>query len=134
MVKCAECGYLAVRHSLAEVNEDGRKVEIPLWGRDALICFSQALDFRRAVDEKSPGYPPSLVLNVLQTERNCPYFTKWQMGFSPKEHRDMIDRQWRLEQEDKRRKSDRMWHFIELAITLVVGAVIALVAAHIGTG
>ena len=43
----------------------------------------------------------------------------------------MLSEEWKLEQEAKRRKSDRTRHIIEVVITLTVGAIIALLAVYL---
>lgn len=150
MVKCADCGFISVRGvangELLEADDEYRRfakiLTINPFGNEFRprhtqfpICFAM-IDLREELDkERQNGNDDKgCTWNVIHKDRNCGEFTKWRQGLNPKEHREMLDRQWQLEQEEKRRKTDRNWHFMELAITLVVGAVIALVAALVGRG
>jgi hypothetical protein len=81
-----------------------------------------------------PNVIGSHLHNVISQERDCKGFVEWQQGFTPKEHREMLDRKWQMEFEESVRKSNRKWRIIELVIALSVGAVIALVAAMIQRG
>jgi hypothetical protein len=142
MVKCSECGFLSARNketrNLEEIESGFRQsgdirtqyyLNIP-------VCFAMAFNFneefkklrqlpkweRKQVALGFIGPPDEdLIKELLNTERNCEYFTKYQQGFTPKEHREMMDRKTMLEMEEKRKQDDRKWHWIELAI-LVVGA------------
>lgn len=156
MAKCKDCGFLTFKTwagQFVEVNKECRdlcsKSALPNFTniRDDPICFILAYDLRNEWDNQPTIFHDDGSLNstemlsvLLIKERKCPPsnniwgFVDYQQGLTPKEHRDMLDRKWMLEQEEKRRKSDRFWHYIELAITLVVGAIIALVAASIGKG
>ena len=69
-------------------------------------------------------------------------FTTWIQGSTPKEHREMLDRQWMQEQEEKRvaedrdwrereRKSNTRWRLIELFILGILLAVATIVGAFI---
>jgi hypothetical protein len=141
--KCAACGYLATRNLktriLEEMEYDFRQSEeITTVGEmlqiyDYPVCFKRKADLQTEIDgsDASISKIASSILNTIQKERDCKSFTKWYQGLTPKEHQEMLDEQWKLEQEEKRRKSDRKWHLVELGITLAVGAIIALVAAYI---
>ena len=101
-------------------------------------CFCRASQLKQEIDtryneiksSKGIGYADA-VKDIINKEKPCKQFVDWERGFTPKEHREMMDRKRLLEQEEQRKKSDRTWHVIELAITLAVGAVIGLVAAYI---
>jgi hypothetical protein len=148
MAKCSECGFLAARNlytrQLEEVEKEYRDngasptkpfpdgVEMMsingirnVYGLP--VCFARAfpldLEIVASASSKDNG-----ILTVINRERQCPYFVKWQQGFTPKEHQEMLDRQRKLEQEDKRRTSDRIWHWVELVLTLAIGAMIAFLA------
>ncbi len=65
--------------------------------------------------EQYKDWPPSTMLEVITKERpGCEgKFTKWQQGFTPKEHREMLDRQWMVEREarltkEMREREDRL--------------------------
>jgi hypothetical protein len=86
----------------------------PYW--HAPICFAQANDFLEEMrlgplwrDHDVPG---SMIKEVIQRERVCPSaneaklgFTPWQRGFTPREHREILDRPWRLENDQRIRES-----------------------------
>ncbi len=78
----------------------------------APICFVQSVDLQaELLGGLEPNYPPGsvkrseiidaapgdLVLELFQRERSdCDAnqeFTPWQQGFTPKEHREMLDRE-----------------------------------------
>ena len=124
MVKCAECGFLAARdirtRGLEEVEEAFRESgtppvneivdNIPCSRHEPLpLCFAQRYNIRDEFKEFT-GEALSVRLSVymvLIEERECEAFTKWQLGFTPKEHREMMDRQWMREYQDKREERDR---------------------------
>ena len=73
------------------------------------------------------------VLSVIGRDRNCISFTKWQQGASPKEHREMIDREKLLEFQENRRRNDRKWHWIELIAIVIGTGLFTLLGAWIAT-
>ena len=76
---------------------------------------------------------PKFVLPVLQKERNCDNlgeWVKWIQGFTPKEHREMLDRQWQIETERKRRNSDRWWRVAELFVLVVASSLFTILGAQ----
>ncbi len=102
------------------------------------LCFVLARDEYGdfAVAPKDLGYqdfPSSMVLEILQKDRECEAFTRWMLGFTPKEHREMLDREQARKLDEDRRKSDRRWHVVELiTITLMAGA-FTILGAVIGS-
>lgn len=139
MVKCAECGFLALRNrvsrELVEVEGPLRQSanapmpRTPTEPRELYertpLCFARA---RQLQDEVSNDDRHEL-LRVFQRDRDCPSFTTWQQGFTPKEHRDMLDRQWLLEREERRDKEQRQWQTRQRIIDLVVLGLIATLVA-----
>src|ERR1700694_4175901 len=116
MVKCSECGYLALRNletvALAEADSMFREIGRPIEPSNALplnsafdffpICFSQQINFvqefsdagaKRHPVEGEPN-PYGVIAAIINAERECTKFTGWQQGFTPKEHREILDRQW----------------------------------------
>lgn len=147
MVKCAECGFLATRNSttreLEEAEETFREkgtsplIIGQLQGRPTTrheslpLCFVKAhnlLDeFKQFAGKGNPDYKS--VHFVIHEERECEAFTEWQQGFTPREHKDMLDQQkWRDWQEERRR-NDRKWNiFVVMASAggfSLLGALIA---------
>jgi len=132
MAKCSECGFLTLRNratgELVESDKDYRAVGIISdWlGESHLhnwpLCFVQAWDLseeneaqaqKQFVDHGADWEP--YVVEILNRERECPKnssaigYTRWQQGFTPKEHREMLDRHWMREREERRDKEQREW-------------------------
>ena len=115
MVKCAECGYLASRNyesrQLAETETQTRNEGVDVYTIDGLIyespiCFMQVFDLR---SEFGNYALPEQIKAVIQQSRECNEFVKWKQGFTPKEHREMMDRQWMQKYQDERDEKDRKW-------------------------
>src|SRR5208283_6219495 len=125
MAKCSECGFLAARNlytrQLEEVEKEYRDngasptkpfpdgVEMMsisgirnVYGLP--VCFARAFPLDQEI-MASASSKDNGILTVINQERQCPSFVKWQQGFTPKEHQEMLDRQWKLEQENKKRTS-----------------------------
>ncbi len=127
MVKCADCGYLAVRninsYCLDEAGSDFREKGAVALGREygrnqynlheqRPVCFVQRYDLRgeiKSVFVAGKKDETGCVLQVITKERECSEFTDWQQGFTPKEHREMLDRQWMIDFQAKRENEDREW-------------------------
>ena len=135
MVKCTSCGFLAFRTQafselpvpyLAEADQTTRdegynkqNAIYDIWP----ICFMRESGFMRERSQfpRSSADVVEATKGMLKRDRECSEFTEWRQGFTPKEHREMLDRQWMMEREDDRRKSDRRWRIIEV-VALVIGA------------
>jgi hypothetical protein len=88
MVKCIDCGYLATRNKqtreLMEVEFDFRYTDEfvntanMLQIYDYPVCFLQEADLQRELDISNPSISKiqESLLNVIQTERPCKFFTK----------------------------------------------------------
>ena len=115
MVKCEECGFLALRNRntglLDEAPQEYRRAaEVPPFNSplsDAYtgvpICLARAYPLHNEFTNQDQATHRE-IFNLLQKKRNCAerdLFTPWQQGFSPKEHREMLDRQWMLEREER---------------------------------
>jgi hypothetical protein len=61
-------------------------------------------------------------------------FTSWHQGFTPKEHREMLDRERMLQWEAKQKASDRKWRVVELLVFILAGAATAIIAALVERG
>ena len=70
------------------------------------------------------------VKSVIQKERDCDAFTPWQQGHSPKEHREILDRQLLLKREEERDADSRRWRVAEF-IAVIIGLVLIVAAAFI---
>ena len=136
MVKCCNCGFLAVRNT---GNND--LVEVPThWRRDGQIpdrfdatpiCLKKAFPLNEEMrgTEHQNRSRVNLFVEVINKDRECLEFYEWRQGHSPKEHREMQqadqlrdwqrrveleDRAYRdeqrqrdLDREEKQRKEDR---------------------------
>ncbi len=142
MVKCSECGLLAVRaatsRNLVEAEKGCRKTgnfniytrssqgsQMPYYALPPL-CFAQVIDMREEINKAAgmdnPDYsrdPVSIHL-VLHEERKCNEFVMWQQGFTPKEHREMLDRRW-----------ERKWRIITGIIFIILAGLFTLLGAYI---
>lgn len=169
MVKCSECGFLALRDKttglLVEANDDYRASgRVPEYiaaykeYHNYPICFAMAYDLMPEVEQAAQQQFINgsddwgkYTLGVINKERVCPPhgksygFTTWQQGFTPKEHREMLERQWMRQREDKRdadirewqerqRKSDRRWRIIEGIVFVLLAGGFTVLGALISRG
>ncbi len=123
MVKCAKCGFLALRNKesrgLEEAEESYREgVALPLVDGGVYyrhesrpLCFTRNHDLRNEVreEEKKEEAERRNIGQVIEADRKCEAFTEWQQGFTPKEHREMLDRQWVIEYQERREMEDKKW-------------------------
>ena len=99
-VKCADCGYLAVRHRQTRQLLDAELLlrergylleENPGTGKTVYephpICFVQKIKFR---DKVGASPTEQSLKDAVQNIWECDQFTDWKQGFTPKEHREMI--------------------------------------------
>jgi hypothetical protein len=139
--RCNTCGFLAVRlwretglyEATQEYREHGMDDDGPGTQPRSSLCFMQAarLDLEVQAHNKATFGPDmgigalSIVAVIQKPDRNCSKWRAWVLGFSPKEHREMMDRERML----KWQRSDtiRNWcfRFAELAL---VAAGIAITA------
>jgi len=149
MVKCSECGFLASRdietRYLEETEQEIRQEGCPILMVDTVkigskfeppICFMRSQDYRAVPFGQIYDHKP--VKFEIQRERICEYFTPWQQGFTPKEHREMLDREkmlkWQADREDADRKwrSKQAWKFVIIAgIFTILGAIIGAILSLI---
>lgn len=115
-VTCAACGFLAIRHrwnrSLIEAEPDFRRCAAIPRSHGSIeeheripVCFAGALEFSTLITRDDA----SGILPVIQKPRNCDSFTAWKHGFTPKEHQEMLDREWLLKFQTEREDADRRW-------------------------
>lgn len=167
MVKCSECGFIASRVGVTRefLEIDDRKREsggVGSWYgpiEPIPVCFVNRFNIGEEVkvlrkgadDEVRPDAYGQIaedwegdVKQVLNRERVCEDFINWQQGFSPKEHREMVerkrmqewemrreeaDRKWRME-EEKRRSRDEWKRYVFLAIMTIVAGVVGVVVGY----
>lgn len=151
--RCAECGFLALERrfggDLATADQTYRNIGEPSPrgpnGIELLrtpICFVGAFDLREEIKEdlrnegrderdvEGLGNPTQeQSLKVITVGRSCEKFSSLRLGLSPKEHREVLDRegllQWQTEREetdkkwrDNARRSDRKW---QIGLVLMAG-------------
>ena len=108
---------------------------------DYPLCFVQAVSFQVEAQEDETE---NAVSSVIRQERKCSNFTPWQQGFTPKEHREMLDRKQLLEWQVEREREDKIFRKQEsqsnrryriAELVLVIFTIIAILAtAFIGRG
>jgi hypothetical protein len=157
VARCSECGFIAARiwrtREFIEIDDrkrDSGNIKDEFGGDLESIpaCFVNRFNIkeeveaarkaahdeptRNSIGELIPPYWPNYVKEVLNRERACEYFIKWQQGFTPKEHREMMDRErmqkWQMEREEADRKwrSKEQWQLVIVAgIFTLLGAIIA---------
>ena len=79
------------------------------------------------------------IVVALNSERKyCGWFTEYQQGFTPKEHKEMLDRQELRDWQEKQRNEDKHWRMIELVVFGVISVLVAggftILGAFIGRG
>lgn len=146
MAKCSECGFLAARNvetrSLDETERAFRERGTPpvvgyyAGGGGARhvherlpLCFVGSYDlralFRQFAGKDDPDY--ASVAIIIEEERGCKEFTKWQQGFTPKEHREMI-------LDEKHTREERRWRIINIILIVVLSGLFTLLGAFISSG
>lgn len=157
MVKCVDCGFLALRNSRARELDEAedlyrRTGDVTLDG-DYLrherlpICFARTWNLRDefhkhiaeeydVVDRerwlRSPQ--PEHTLAIINKERRCSGFVEWQQGFTPKEHREILDRQEQRDWQERQRRDERKWRIAELVLLIIGAGVFTIVGAVISKG
>ena len=126
MDKCSECGFLCVRNtrsfSLDEASGDFREKGQVAQVTDEKganshylneimpLCFARCAYLNKVLkDIKQKSNPFQEIVNIIHVDISCEGFTKWQQGFTPKEHRELLDRKWMLDFQVKREDGDRQW-------------------------
>ena len=122
MVRCADCGFLTLKDHGAkewiEAEERFREKGLPPASMNydhQPTCFVRAVNLQDEIKSEK-----RTLLETIQLERPCLKFTRWNHGFTPKEHKEMElskeekrfqeerrdkDLAWQLEQ----RSNDRKW-------------------------
>jgi hypothetical protein len=111
MIRCADCGFLGLRRRQDRAVLEAEN-EFRIWAMHPVrvegnsgnvyesrpICCAQASYLAGELN----GETTEELKRVIQHERDCKKFTPWKQGFTPKEHHEMIDRQWEQERQDRR--------------------------------
>lgn len=142
---CINCGFLANHRGLgfsAELLETNRQTRSGGWfGQGHPVCFVLAPDvpLETEVQDILAAFPgvdahgqpisekerPGAIRKVITKDRRCKESTLWRPGYSPKEHREMLDR--RIQ-----RLEDHRWRWFELFFLGIVSVVIAGVFVILG--
>ena len=151
--KCVDCGYLAVRDldtrqlEEAERGETGNVVfpnvrKVAYGGAmspkyDLPICFARASNLQseygvRPSDAELYRIWQANIQKVLIQERDCSDFTDWITGFTPREHREMIDRENMLKWQSEREDADKKWRSTQERYLVKVAGTYAIIAGIIG--
>ena len=152
MVECASCGFLALRNTRERTwleCEDKYRISAQVaewrWDDDRLdedtflpSCFAGvpdlAIDLYDALKKEPTAittaweeskWKRETMLGILNKGRYCSEFTPWIRGFSPKEHREMMDRDKMLRWQREESNANRRYRILELALVLAtIGAVL----------
>jgi hypothetical protein len=123
MVKCSDCGLLAlvpnVRFDLIEADPKFRETGYTGWREIGgtyewfPICAVDSFDLEAECEQlhsSMPGFLESeAVKAIIQKERPCGLMTRWRKGFSPKEHRELLDIQMDRDWREQRFREGRVW-------------------------
>lgn len=144
MVKCADCGLLGVysagRETIHEVNELARS-NGNIAGSPPLVCaalkypLQSEFEKARQLNESKQRLTLSqATLDVLNKPRECSAFCEWNVGFTPKEHKEM---QMQNQLEAMRSERDRENAVTQARATIqagVYGIVGVIVGAIVSNG
>jgi hypothetical protein len=104
-----------------------------------------------SIQQEAGGDRPEQIRAVLEKERKCESFTEWIPGFTPKEHKEMLDakemRAWQAEQREKdlawqaaQRQEERTWQESQKRIdrrlqfvTIVFAALVSAIVSWLTT-
>lgn len=135
MAKCADCGFLALRYidgerRIAEASAIVREVgNVEPCFTANVECYARQFNLKK---EEGGGGGPVRTLKIVNRERDCPKFTPWLQGYSPKEHREMLDQakiaEWQAKQESRNRRTDRIWEVLVLAVGALLGHLLTTVS------
>ena len=143
IVKCANCGFLAVRgvsdRLLRCANDRERRTGEYFEGSEFPVCGVGAFPLDREAPIHTAKAPARLA--VIRLERTCPRFTKWEPVYSIKDHAEMLKEQAFLSWQQVQQEASRKFQSDESAKahsrhiqSLIVSAVVAILAAAIGAG
>ncbi len=144
MVKCANCGFLAIRNSqtreLMEVEpvirEEGRRRSILpgfryTWGYETPVCFMNAYNLWDETGDLNKATSESIQATI-QKERECKAFVTWQHGYTPKEHKEMLDRQEMLKWQAAREDADKKWQTRQQWFMVIIAGIFTVLGGIIG--
>ena len=106
MKACRDCGFLALRNNTTQELDEAysyyrQKGEADTPHHPFPVCFAMAATLEGEVNTSNGDFAGVPILQVIEKDRSdCPEWTPWRQGFSPKEHREMLIRQ---EEQDRNR-------------------------------
>ena len=115
LVKCVDCGFLGARARgdghWVEADDRFRALGKPpqdIWEAFP-ACFRRVIEVNKLADEQPGSGRDVKALGVLQADRPCASFTEWRVGYTPREHEELLDRQAANAREDRRDTEARAW-------------------------
>lgn len=150
-MKCKDCGFLSVRStvdsSIKEADYNYREKGMVAIGRDERglnqhaihekrpFCILNAYNLGKEILEQigTGRSEEQSVLDIIQKDRTCGSYIDWQMGFSPKEHREMLDRKLQLDFQLKQEEANRKWQTRQNWQLVIVAGIFTLLGTVIGT-
>lgn len=156
-VQCATCGFLTLRNHLTgqldeaedtfrSTGEPPQRIKPGIHGvmlksrmeayeypySSDPLCFMRAANLGQELSLVSAEARASAALVVITKDRHCSSFGEWELGFTPQEHREKLDRESALtaaqEREDTRDNKVAERHRTDL----VAGALIAISSVIVG--
>jgi hypothetical protein len=91
------------------------------------ICFERA--FPISSNWNDTDGDQENIKRIVDEQRQCPSFRKWQQGFSPKEHAEMMQQEALLAWQDRQAASSRRHNNMTLAIAVTSTLIAAAVGA-----
>jgi len=99
----------------------------------------------RTIGTKDGNYSALEFKDAINEEIECESFMEWRQGFTPKEHREMLDRErllkWQAEREEEdrkwreeQRKADRCWRIYEGIGFVILAGLFTILGAYIARG
>lgn len=113
-VRCADCGFLAARHKDTRQLLDGEPMlrdrgYLPATHYDEHpVCFANKVKFR-SPEEMGISTNEDKRKEKLHHPRDCDGFTPWRIGFTPKEHQEMLLSEKAIELQRAEQAADRAW-------------------------
>lgn len=139
MVRCADCGLLAVRNPntfmLEEMDEWSRErgrtnypardpsdqVSVMMAPAAIPLCSVMAYDLLKEIKDQG-RLPNATSLAVIQKDRDCRQFSTWHRGFLPKEHKQMLLDIEERKRADSQRFRDKWSDFAISALAAILGS------------
>jgi hypothetical protein len=117
MVRCSDCGFLAMRHResrellCAERSSEGLPEQTTPVYDPIPVCAAGVVDFRKLLDASKEEGNTSPAHAVYLGERKCSEYIGWVPALiTPREHQALKDSQRALEREDARDKAQAEAH------------------------